>query len=656
MTWKEDLETNSPAFELAASNHKTIRAVAGPGTGKSFAIKKRVLRLLEEGVEPSKILAITFTRAAARDLKNEITSLGVQGAESVHSSTLHSHALSILMKEGVLEYTERVPRMVIEHEQKPLIIDLDKSQYGGIRDKKKLLGAYLAAWARLQSDEPGFEKNPIEQHFKTDLVNWFKIHKGILVGEVIPIVIEYLRNNPKSQFIGEYEYILVDEYQDLNKSEQEFIRLLRGDADLVIVGDDDQSIYSFKHAHPQGIQNIEELFGEYKDIAFDVCRRCPKIVTQMASRLIAQNPNRTLGDLNSFDKNPDGVVDIVQWDDLESEIEGITNFITEQLKHSLYRPEDILVLTPRRRIGYRIRARLLTRRIRVKSYFRESIIESSKVQRAFSLLNYLANPEDKISLRFLLGFGSNDFRRKQYKILLGYSEDNKKSIENVLEDCIAEEIKLKGISTILPEYIKIKSDLNDMKSAIMTNPAEGFFDFFCDSQEDEEDFFEIGQIYEQAISEVGVEELTNEEDFAEWIKKVMSIVLELVAIPDAPDVNDHVRIMSLHSSKGLSAKLVIITSMIDQLMPFLPTGSNIEERNQHIEEQRRLFYVAVTRCKATKDQDGRLVISSFLNIHGNDALMLNIPAKAGSIHKTRSTRFLTDFGPIAPRAKSGEDI
>lgn len=165
MTWNNDIEVGSPAYNLASSNASTIRAVAGPGSGKSFAIKKRILRLLEQGIAPNKILAIIFTRTAAHDLKTEISSLGIKGADEVHSRTLHSHALRILMKEGVLEQTNRNPRMVIDHEQQPILRDIDRDEFGGVRNKKKLLDAYLVGWARLQQDAPGFVQSENDENF-----------------------------------------------------------------------------------------------------------------------------------------------------------------------------------------------------------------------------------------------------------------------------------------------------------------------------------------------------------------------------------------------------------------------------------------------------------------------------------------------------------
>jgi superfamily I DNA/RNA helicase len=656
MPWNDGIEEGTPAYNLAASDIATIRAVAGPGSGKSFAIKKRILRLLEAGVSPDKILAITFTRTSAHDLKTEISSLGIEGADRVHARTLHSHALRILMRESVLEQTERIPRMIIDHEQKPILRDLDRDEFGQVKDKGNLLSAYLAAWARLQHDEPGFEQTQLDRDFSNDLLNWFNYHEGILVGEVIPIVIDFLRNNPAVSFIGEYEHILVDEFQDLNKSEQEFVRLIRGNSNLVIVGDDDQSIYGFKFAHPQGIQQIEKLFGKYEDIPFDICRRCPTLVTRMASELISKNPNRTLGVLNHFEDNPEGQVDIVQWADYDSEITGIATFVENEIAKGVIRPEDVLILTPRRKIGYRLRDLLTSRGVPVKSYFRESVIESNEVQRAFSLMNLLAFPKDKISLRFLLGYNTGDFRKNQYRILKEKSQNRNLSIRELLDSILRGEELETNVKSITSTYREVMNDLFNLKANLLSDPRNVFQNYFINQNNLEDDFFELDQAYRKVLDEVEVRNFGEENGFENWFKEVMQALLETIALPDSPENIEHVRIMSLHSSKGLSSKLVILNSMIDLLMPFISQNTSQQDREKIIEEARRLFYVAITRCKASATYDGRLIISSFLSIPRVDALQMGIPANPRRPLRTRTTRFVSDFRDVSPVPKKGEDL
>ncbi|MCT0212744.1 MULTISPECIES: UvrD-helicase domain-containing protein [unclassified Synechococcus] len=335
MPWDDNLDRESPSFLLASSDAHVIRSLAGPGSGKSFAIKRRIARLMETGVPPEEILAITFTRTSAADLRNEIATIESAGAEKVVARTLHSHAMQMLLRQEAQELLDRRPRIIIEHELSPAFRDIQIPDGHDVRKKKELVASFVSGWATLQSDQPGYARDLDEQEFEDALVSWLKEHGALLVGEVIPLALRYLRNNPASPEIGKYQAILVDEYQDLNKSEQEFIRLFRGGSDIVIVGDDDQSIYSFKFAHPEGIRSIDVTFGDFTDVTFDTIRRCPKKVTEMASALISKNPNRSLGSLQAYAQNQDGIVQIVQWGDDRKEIDGLAEIIQREIASGL---------------------------------------------------------------------------------------------------------------------------------------------------------------------------------------------------------------------------------------------------------------------------------------------------------------------------------
>lgn len=109
MAWHEDLDDESPAYQIAASESRYVRVVAGPGTGKSFAMQRRVARLLEAEVDPENILPVTFTRVAAEDLHRELVGMDVPGCEDLQGITLHSLALQTLMRNHVLAATGRTP-------------------------------------------------------------------------------------------------------------------------------------------------------------------------------------------------------------------------------------------------------------------------------------------------------------------------------------------------------------------------------------------------------------------------------------------------------------------------------------------------------------------------------------------------------------------
>jgi superfamily I DNA/RNA helicase len=391
MSWEDGIDINSPTYEFITAQDEVIRSVAGPGTGKSFAIKRRIAKLISEGNDPNRILAVTFTRTAASDLKKEISNLSIDGSELVTAKTLHSLCMQFLFREDILSDLSRKPRIMFSHEIKTMLHDIHGDSYGKLRDKEDKVRAYEAAWARLQHDEPGFSKNEIETHFENELIQWMKFHDCLLIGEVIPFTLKYLQDNPHSPLKTLFDTILIDEYQDLNKAEQELLIELSDLCNIVIVGDDDQSIYSFKFAHPEGIREIPDRYNECRKIDFSICRRCPKKIVELANNLIQHNTDRTLDNLIPFPDNDDGIVNVIQWDTLENEIFGIAEIVAKEINNGL-EPEDILILTPRRLIGYELRDIINSKGIQAKSYFRENSLPSEIVRYAFSLLYYTGIP------------------------------------------------------------------------------------------------------------------------------------------------------------------------------------------------------------------------------------------------------------------------
>ena len=183
-------------------------------------------------------------------------------------------------------------------------------------------------------------------------------------------------------------------------------------------------------------------------------------------------------------------------------------------------------------------------------------------------------------------------------------------------------------------------------------------EYFINSDQDEIDFYEIIGIYQRAINKYPYPEVFTEELFSEWLSKIVKELSESIAEIDSPEEINHVRIMSLHASKGLSAKLVILVSMIDELIPFFsesPKDTNEELRI--IEEQRRLFYVAITRTKSSTDSyPGRLIISSYIWIHGIEALRMGLKARSDNYLRVSATRYISDFGRTSPRTILGKEL
>ena len=223
----------------------------------------------------------------------------------------------------------------------------------------------------------------------------------MLIGELVPEGLRYLRNNPASPERAAFSHILVDEYQDLNAAEQEFVQLIAQNAQLTIIGDEDQSIYSFKHAHPDGIAEFHLRHPDTADETLDLCRRCPTNIVEMANRLISNNQRRTNRALTPMAQNGNGEAHIVQWQSMEQEAQGLAEFIERHVRSGRVNPGRLLVLAPRRQFGYAVRDALNARGVLAHSFFREEALDGDptklarcRAQQAFTLLTLAANPED----------------------------------------------------------------------------------------------------------------------------------------------------------------------------------------------------------------------------------------------------------------------
>lgn len=129
--WKDGIRGNE-ALNIISSNDEKLCVIAGPGTGKTFALKKRIEKLLEEGKDPSRMLVVTFSRIAALDIKKELLESGFKGSEKIRAQTLHSFCFSILHKEGVIQSTGRDPRILLDYEKKFMLNDLLNLHLGSV--------------------------------------------------------------------------------------------------------------------------------------------------------------------------------------------------------------------------------------------------------------------------------------------------------------------------------------------------------------------------------------------------------------------------------------------------------------------------------------------------------------------------------------------
>ncbi|MCL1981783.1 MAG: ATP-dependent helicase, partial [Clostridiales bacterium] len=462
MLWDNGLENGSPIYNFAVDDSRVIRVVAGPGAGKTFALQRRIMRLLEKDkIPPEKILVITYSKAAAEYLKNDILNIGIEGAEGIVAATLHGLCYNLISKNSNIAQARHL-RILHQFEQKPMLYDLHM-RYGTLQQKKERIRAFEAKLETGGSSEEWFAEVVLE---------WLENHNAMLFGEIITQTIRYLRENPFCPEMSKFSHVLVDEYQDLNKMEQTVVDLLSANGNLTVIGDGEQSIYGFKHAHPDGIRDFGETHKGCSDHEFWECRRCPKTVAEMAQHLMSHSGSRATKAVMPFEGNQAGEVETVVSETSQDEAKKIAGMIKAEIDSGQIGIEDVLVLVPMRNIADNLREELTALGISTKSFFKERVLKTDQQKKAFSMLNLLANPDDMVSLRFLLGQGGGECRAMNYEKLLEYANKNGLAVLDVLGKCARGELKIPYTIKLAKVYADVRRELDDLKAKVPSAPME----------------------------------------------------------------------------------------------------------------------------------------------------------------------------------------
>ena len=639
MPWNDGL--TGTALQIASTNDTPLRVMAGPGTGKSFAMKRRVARLLEENANPRRILAVTFTRNAAASVVEDLASLGVEGSNKIHAKTLHAYCFGLLGQQEVFDFLGRVPRPIVtfskagvlQFEGKMLLDDLaSEANFGTKRDCTKKIRAFEAAWARLQSEEPGWPNDPVDQAFQQALLSWLTFHRAMLIGELVPEALRFLRNNPACEARTAFDHVIVDEYQDLNRAEQDLIDLLASNGTTAIVGDVDQSIYRFRHANPEGIETFDATHDHTHDETLDECRRCPTKVVAIADHLIRQNhPASPDTRLAPKPDNTAGRVHSIQWQTVEEEAQGLCDYVNDLIQNRGYTAGDILILTPRRLLGYGLRDRIAQAGVAVHSFYHEEALEGDEAQRAFAILSLLADNEDRVALRWWLGHDSPTTRREAYRRVRAHCEATGLSPWAAMTALENGTLTLPKVGQLVTKFRELQALLQDVQGQDMTELIDGLMPAGVEG---------CSVLREMAL-------LAHEE--CENVQDLLSAVKGGVTQPEMPDEGNFVRVMSLHKSKGLTSKVAIVAGCIQGLVPFQDYDKPHGEQQAIMAEQRRLFYVAITRCTEV------LVLSSARTLERNMAFRIGARVRpgGGAIATAVASQFFGELGPQAPQAEAG---
>jgi superfamily I DNA/RNA helicase len=612
---------SDPIERIVSTEASRIHIIAGPGTGKTFALENRVQGLLDSDVEPSTILAITFTRSGALDLRNKLMSLDDPGACNLCVGTLHSYALQWLIEYGEIPELGEDWRLIEDYEIEGLLHDMTCLRlFGNKNDCKDLWKALRAAWARNMRDDPGWGRNDIERRFDIEANRWLELHRCMHIGQAVPKALMMVRRNPELPLFTQYRHVIVDEYQDLNRSDQELIDRISRNCNLMIVGDDDQSIYrTLRHANPDGLLEYLHRTPDSEPHELHVCRRCPRELIDPVNALIENNnPHRIEKILTQYGENPAGILNCVQFNTRERETNRIADYIRFRYANEgdEYLKNTIILVPVRKVLGVELLNNLQQGNPIVPSVLLKSsqLSGNKEVLKRLALLRQSTNPGDRVSIRTWIGLNMNQYGRNQYSTIL-QEMSNGASLMEAIELC-----DNRRINTLIQEFQEEVSIIQPLQYHELLN-----YLFPNDNPE-----FNDVRIMIQDLEEI--EDL----DCAQLCEILHSRIREGYLPDDIPAL----KIMTFFEAKGLTSKNVIIIGASTGLAPKLPETD--VDPIQFREEQRRLFYVALTRAR------NELLVSSFYKIRVNEALQTRVQIRRqrdGFWGITTMSPFLGELGP-----------
>jgi DNA helicase II / ATP-dependent DNA helicase PcrA len=335
--------------------------------------------------------------------------------------------------------------------------------------------------------------------------------------------------------------------------EQQLLDRLASNATLCVAGDDDQSIYSVRYANPEGILTFVAREDVEKH-ALEVCGRCPENILAVANSLIRQAPGRRKGDLRAKDTPSRGTMAIVEWPNVDAEIDGIVAAIVADVSSNRREPGQILVLTNWRKIGERIRTRLGELHIPARSFFSEEELNSDTGKESLALLRLVVNEKDAPALRVILGMGDAAGRTESYQRLLSFCQDNATESRAVL-DRLNQGQKLGiNIPGLVQRFSRAKGKLDLLRGLELSKLVDALFPVDSDTTLD---------LRGAALAALGD---------AKTPEDLLRCIIEAVTQDEVPQNPDFVRVMSLHKSKGLTSEAVYIVGAVDGILPTIRGG------------------------------------------------------------------------------------
>ena len=593
--------------QRVAALHRQGPAVvfAGAGSGKTKVIITRIASLIREGAHPQSILAVTFTNKAAKEMRERLFGID-QGLYGVQVGTFHSACARWLREfSGELGFSSDFTIYddkdslqavkVILKEFKETILDSSPREYLNAIARAKTYACLPSEADKLTQSDPNF--------FPPLGVEVYKRYQAYLIScnamdfsDLLMNMLILLRSHKlvRKTLQLRYRYILIDEYQDTNATQFSLINLLvNNEKNLFVVGDDDQSIYSWRGANPHNIIGFQETYPEAQMFHLEQNYRSSGCIVSAASKMIARNKTRapkTLWTRKEFGEK----IKFASEYDAETESWLVADTIVEEKEKFSYNNTAILYRTNAQ--SRQVEDTLRKKKIPYRIYGSLRFYDRVEVKDLLAYCRLLINEDDDIAFRRVLNLPPRGIGKKALELVEDLAREEDLSLYKSAQKLVQEKksravLKLQGFLSLI-SGLKVFLDKNLLEDFLSHLIEEVNYRTYLEKkypellQDKMSNIHELGAAISEYASEASHVSLSN------WLKEAALVDNEREEAEEGEE-KETVHLMTLHAAKGLEFEKVYIIGVEDGLIPH----TNSMDDPSQLEEERRLFYVGMTRAQ-----------------------------------------------------------
>lgn len=595
---------NDKQKEAVLATEGPCLVIAGAGSGKTKVLTHKIAYLIsEKNVKPYNILAITFTNKAASEMKQRVEKIVGDVAQEMWMGTFHSICVRILRRfidrigfdTSFLIFDTSDQKTVVKECLKALNIDdktfSDRSVLSEISNAKNEMLTPKAYQAKYSGE---FRKEKIGQVYEL-YQKRLRENNAIDFDDIINYTIDILSENPDvlQYYTEKFKYVLVDEYQDTNKAQFTLVTILASRyGNITVVGDNDQGIYSFRGADISNILNFEKDFPGTKIIKLEQNYRCTGNILKAANAVIKHNENKYEKKL--WTENEEGSLPcLYQAEDEYDE----ANYVVKQIEHlkteEYLKPKDFVILYRMNAQSRAIEDILRRENIPYKIVGGLKFYERKEIKDTIAYLRLIHNTSDNLSLKRIINEPKRGIGKTSLDKIQEISDRTGTSMYEIIKH--AEEFDLNRVKANAEEFINLIEDLRLKKQELSISELlkevlnKSGYTRALELENTVEAETRMQNLEEFLTVAIEFEEESADNTLPEFLE---SITLSS-DVDEMQDEDNTVTLMTLHSAKGLEFPVVFLVGMEEGIFPAYKSIGEPKE----LEEERRLFYVGITRAK-----------------------------------------------------------